>query len=146
MAVAYAGAGPLGNLITQANKLSSITNVPGTTATPGDFYYLLDTLTLRPGSITQDGVGNLYYEDNHYGQIYRIDINSVAYATDFLGNATILAGGNQINRNAPIATPTTPAYCYGTGSGFAPSTTTPTLTGQETTDVYGDGCPAAMAN
>ena len=145
-AVAYAGGTALGNLINQANKLSAITNVPSLTATPGDFYYLLQGLTLRPGSITQDGVGNLYYEDNHYGQIYRIDINSVAYATNYLSNATILEGGNQINRNSIIATVLTPAYCYGTGSGFAPSTTTPTLTGQTTNDIYGDGCPAGMAN
>ncbi len=147
MGVAYAGGSVLGNLIDQANKLSSIVNAPSLKATAGDFYYLLQTLTLRPGSISQDAVGNLYYEDNHYGQVYRIDINSVAFAANFLSDELILQNAGAGNRGAVVSTPAAPAFCYGAGTGDAPSTTNPTLAPSPTTpDIYGTGCPAVMAN
>jgi sugar lactone lactonase YvrE len=157
LAVAYAGGSALAKLITAANTAAgalpatsagAIANAGGLTPTPGDFYYLLWTITLRPSSIVADPFGDLYYADNHYGNVFRFDANAVAYSANYLeiGDQGGKSDGGmfQEGRSQP-ATTAAPVFCFGNGSGETINTTTPTLTGYQTSDVYGDGCPVQYA-
>jgi sugar lactone lactonase YvrE len=129
-AAAYAGGSALANLI----YLES-----GLTATPGGWYEVINSITssnaggskqavlanaennlvLRPVSIATDPLGNLYMQDYHWINLFRVDVNS-QMATRVFGTAS--ASG----------TPAAPAYCAGT-------------TGPQTIDKYGDGCPVTQA-
>jgi len=143
--VAYAGGAPLAHLI----NLES-----GQTATYGDFYAVMDNpalstptlpaiygpvlangtsnLNIRPTSVNADALGNLWYWDNHYPEVSRIDVNSQVAITVVAFGRTI--GGNG---SAP-ASNTNPIYCvYGT-------TTAPFTQGPQTNDPRGDGCPAVL--
>jgi sugar lactone lactonase YvrE len=145
MAVAYAGGAPLANLINNANAgaSSSIAGTAGLKAVAGDFYYILQSITLRPSSVTNDPVGNVYYEDNHYGQIYRIDVNAQPYASYFLEVSYLDSSGLTSDSNRTYAASNAvPGFCYPTGG---QSTTNPTLTGYETFDQFGNGCPVIYA-
>ncbi len=144
LGVAYAGGAgntTLANLINNANLSDTgVAGASGLKATGGDFYYLLDNITLRPSSIAADPAGNLYYQDNHYGETYRIDVNAGPNASNLLvvGNSSVgLFGTNKTNP----ATASAPAFCYPVNA----STTTIASAGYKTIDPWGDGCPAIYA-
>ena len=145
LGVAYAGGTALANLIAQANlgAAATIANVSGLKAVAGDFYYLLNSITVRPSSVTTDSVGNVYYEDNHYGQIYRIDANAISNSTDFVEISYLTSSGltSDLNRMS-VASNTAPGFCY-PFTGQPPSN--PVLTGYRTFDQFGNGCPAIYA-
>jgi sugar lactone lactonase YvrE len=145
LAVAYAGGTALANLIANANAgaSSSIAGTAGLKAVAGDFYYLLNSITLRPSSVTADPVGNVYYQDNHYGQIYRIDANAFPFATDFLEVSYLTSAGltTETNRTS-VASNTAPGFCYPLSG---QSVANPVLTGYQTRDQFGNGCPVIYA-
>ena len=132
---AYAGGGPLANLIYVES---------GLTATPGGWYEVINSLTstnapgdaiqavpangsnnivLRPVSIAIDPYGNLYMMDYHWTVIYRIDANSgmaTRMNVPFTGNPSGAPGGISGTAAAPV-------YCNG-------------ISGPQAIDAYGDGC------
>lgn len=142
LGVAYAGGAGNTALAGQINNSiladTTIAGLAGLKATEGDFYYLLQNITLRPSSIANDNVGNLYYQDNHYGEVYRVDLNAVPYGGDFLGISTAMYATNRSNP----ATASAPVFCYPVNS----STTTTAQVGYKTIDPWGDGCPAIYAD
>ena len=152
LAVAYAGGTALGNLINQANNgagtivgaAPTIANVSGLKAVAGDFYYILNNVTLRPTSVTADPVGNIYYQDSHYSQIYRVDANATSNAADFL-EVSFLDSDGLVGTTTRVATASyaSPTFCYPENT---PSTTNPVLTGYTTTDGFGNGCPVIYAD
>jgi sugar lactone lactonase YvrE len=143
--VAYNGTGPL-------TKLLSL--VIGTTPVAGDFYNVINgnpasstvpaitlsspfpmaalanewnNIVLRATSIAADQKGNLYYLDNHYPWIFRIDVNSQV-ATRITGFSAKTGG-----------TPAAPVACnFTAGTVYAPALTL-------STDLYGDGCPSTAS-
>ena len=157
LGVAYAGGTALGKLINNANAgagavvggtISGAAQLPS--ATPGDFYYLLADITLRPSSVTADPYGNVYYEDNHNGQIYRIDANATAWNTDFVEVSFLTSSGNSLtnipNRvtfgQSSTSAGTLPAFCYPVSG---QSISKPIVAGYITPDDWGSGCPAIVA-
>ena len=143
--VAYNGTGPL-------TKLLSL--VLGTTPVAGDFYNVINgnpalasvpaiplvtpypiavlanqynNIVLRASAISVDQKGNLYYLDNHFPWIFRIDVNSQV-GTKITGSSVTTG-----------ASPTTPVRCnFTAGVAYAP-------TESLQTDGYGDGCPSTAA-
>jgi sugar lactone lactonase YvrE len=131
--VAYAGGSALANLL----YIES-----GVTATPGNFYAVLDNpsgsigsasqaqfaggstgitnLVNRSVSIAVDPFANIYAQDYSHGNIFRVDVNSMI-ATQVFGT------------HATTGTTAVPSFCFGQTSG--------TLT----YDKDGDGCPATQA-
>ena len=150
LAVAYAGGTALGNLINQANQgagggtATTILGVGGLKAVAGDFYYILNMITLRPASVTVDPVGNIYYQDSHYSQIYRVDANATSNTADFL-EVSFLDSDGLVGTTTRVAMASyvSPTFCYPEGT---PSTTNPVLTGYMTTDGFGNGCPVIYAD
>jgi len=129
--VAYAGGSALANLI----YLES-----GLTAASGSWYEVINSITstnapvsspaavlangsndlvIRPVSIAVDPLGNVYMMDSHWLSVYRTDVNS-QMSTRINGTSSI------------VGTKTAPVYCIGTS-------------GPQSTDTFGDGCPATQA-
>ena len=169
-AVSYAG-GPLGHLIntelqTGGGQTNTLTATASVTPAYADFYEVIDGYStahpslskiinfvaanaatqpeIRPNSIISDALGNLWYSDNHYPTMSRVDVNSQTVTA-------IIGSSNQRTKSTS----------YGTGyTGITPTTTTVTAnlvycdygasknsfaSGPTTYDVYGDNCPAALA-
>ena len=130
--VAYAGGAPLAHLLqvegfanlTQNNWYSVINANPDTaapalpSALSGFLANHYSAFVLRGTALTIDPLGNIYFMDNHWLAIYRIDVNSQVVTKM---NSTVVTTG----------TTAVPAPC---------STTISTLT----SDIYGDGCPLAL--
>ncbi|MDP9038031.1 MAG: Ig-like domain repeat protein [Acidobacteriota bacterium] len=143
LGVAYAGGAgnTLGNLINNANLADTfVIGASGLTAQPGAFYYLLQSITLRPSSIAADPAGNLYYQDNHYGETYRIDVNARPNASNFLGIMNPSVGMFGTNRTNTVSAGGS-VFCYPINA----STTTIAVAGYKTNDQWGDGCPGSYA-
>lgn len=144
LAVAYAGGAgntTLAALINNANLADTfVTGASSLKATAGDFYYILQNITLRPSSITADPAGNLYYQDNHYGETYRVDVNATPNASNFLGLMNPAVGMFGTNKTNPVSGGAS-VFCYPVNA----STTTTASAGYKTIDQWGDGCPAIYA-
>jgi hypothetical protein len=163
LGVAYAGGTALAKLINNANTGAGAT-VGGTIsgaaqlapATPGDFYYLLNdsvsgslpNFFVRPSSVTADPIGNVYYMDNHYGQVYRVDVNATAEPYEFLEVSYLTSSGLTSDSNRLTAGQSAtsagalPTYCY---PASGQSTINPVMAGYETKDDFGNGCPVIVA-
>ena len=143
--VAYNGTGPL-------TKLLSL--VLGTTPVAGDFYNVINgnpasatvpaiplvtpypvallanqynNIVLRASAISADSKGNLYYLDNHFPWIFRIDVNSQVGTKITGSSATAGASATNVVR------------CnFTAGVAYAP-------TESLQVDGYGDGCPSTAA-
>jgi trimeric autotransporter adhesin len=144
--VAYAGGTDLANLINQEMAADG----QSFTANPGDWYSVVDdpfittanlnaapgpnavlvtaisNLVIRPSAITTDPLGNIYFLDSHWPDIWKVDIHT-GIAVQMFAAYTFTG-----------ATPANPIDC-----GMAQ--TTQTTTGVVTTDPWGDGCPASEA-
>ena len=144
IAATYAGGqgNPLQGLIN--TSLSGDTYVAGAnslTAQAGDFYYLLHGANpiIRPSSIVADPFGNLYYQDNHYGETYRVDVNATASSATLLEFSSAMFATNKSNLPSS-ASPK--VFCYPVNS----NVTYPGIAGYQTSDQWGDGCPAIYAD
>jgi sugar lactone lactonase YvrE len=143
--VAYNGMGPLTKLLTL---------VLGYTPVAGDFYNVINgnpasatvpaiplvtpypvavlanqynNIVLRASAITIDQKGNIYYLDNHFPWIFRIDVNSQV-GTKITGSSATTGGSV-----------TTPVRCnFTSGVAYAP-------TESLQIDGFGDGCPSTAA-
>lgn len=132
--VAYAGGAALAHLI----NLES-----GLTATPGGWYQVINSITslnaptvgpqavyanaindlvLRPASEVVDNNGNIYMMDLHWIAIYRVDVNNMM--------------ATKLN--------TTPGLTIVGGTTAAPQPCAPGSI-YNSTDAYGDGCPAQLS-
>jgi sugar lactone lactonase YvrE len=145
LGVAYAGG--VGNLMTDMlnTSLAGDTYVAGAnalTAQAGDFYYLMvGGNILRPSSIVADPFGNLYYQDNHYAEVYRVDVNATYSSASLLEFAPV-PGMFATGKNNPPTGAVPLPFCYPINV----NTTYPGLAGYQSTDQWGDGCPAPYAD
>ena len=92
------------NTITNYTSLGSALSVPG------------------PRGVVTDAAGNLYYSDNSYNAVYRMDVNT--------GMISLLAGGGTYHSSASASAP---VYCTGSS-------------GVQTTTPDGDGCAGSAVN
>jgi len=138
--IAYAGGAPIANMI--ANAIASNTPFAGSSSlavTPGDMYLvLMGAGVTRPASLSVDKFGNMYNIDHNHHILTRVDVNATSNVKDTLSNTTFNATGT---RGGTIGTPANPVFCYPDGG---PSASNPTLTGYQTTDLEGNGCPGLL--
>jgi sugar lactone lactonase YvrE len=96
---------------------------------------------IRPTAINADPLGNVYFLDNHYPELFRVDANS-QIMTDIIGWGGSNGGTKQqrtgTDTTGKYASTTNPEYCI---IGIAG---TPFTSGPQTTDDRADGCPAIL--
>jgi sugar lactone lactonase YvrE len=164
--VVYAGGAPLTNLLitetptlaaaypsppelnssglpTYGNAYVGIGNPPLTSTLPTFFADVMATqnqdFDIRPSSLLPDNFGTLWFYDNHYPELHRIDQYS-SLGTLFLRSGRATASVTGIYSGP--ATFTSPWYCVYGASGSSPL---PWNQGPQSFDPEGDGCPAIVA-
>ena len=167
--VVYAGGAPLTNLLvaetptlsstyptppelnssglpTYGNAYISIGNPALTSTLPGATTGFPDVIStqneqfdIRPSSLLPDNFGTLWFYDNHFPEVNRIDqYSELATQTIKQGRATASVTGIY---SGP-ATFSNPWYCVYGASGSAPL---PWGQGPQSFDPQGDGCPSVVA-